>query len=333
MPNQRKPSKHKDIAPSASNSIFLINQRINPHSKQVKVGHSPTLRRSLSKHRLFLCLGGIIATLVLIISLFTIESNYDVGEDALAANGESGQSTGADSTFTFLQFDGDRPSGDSYQGDHNEGRANGQELSAAIQNAGLIEALPWNLTLVNRWVAIPDDWQSTFINLTNGERIDARIIEPLQALFNSARAAGFQPMVASGFRDQTLQSWLFDAEWERQEGLGFNREEAYQRTLSWVAQAGHSEHHLGLAIDASEDGFLTTEVTPFYQWLMDNAHHYGFILRYPKGKIDITGVNFEPWHYRYVGIEVATEIFAQGITLEEYLFHLIDVSNNATPTP
>jgi len=86
----------------------------------------------------------------------------------------------------------------------------------------------------------------------------------------------------------------------------------------WVAIPGTCEHELGLAVDINADKEQSSN-EEVYNWLAENAWRYGFILRYPKGKEDITGIDYEPWHYRYVGKEVAKEIYEEGITLEEYV--------------
>ena len=98
---------------------------------------------------------------------------------------------------------------------------------------------------------------------------------------------------------------------------GYSESDAQQMALDYVAVPGTSEHELGIAADInSQDGNTDWNV---YAWLKDNAHNYGFILRYPEGKEDITGIDYEPWHYLYVGEEAAREIYERQITLEEYL--------------
>ena len=130
------------------------------------------------------------------------------------------------------------------------------------------------------------------------------------------RAAGKGTLILnSGFRTYTTQKALYDRTKETR-GL------AVAEKLS--ARPGHSEHQLGLAADFSARGqgcvilvcFGNTEAG---SWLEDNAHEYGFILRYPKGYRAITGFQYEPWHFRYVGVELSTELNAKGIkTLEEF---------------
>ena len=131
-------------------------------------------------------------------------------------------------------------------------------------------------------------------------------------------------MVASGYRSEELQQMLMDDKVNDLLAQGYTEADAKKESKNWVAVPGTSEHHLGLAVDINSDVDINdpnasdqTEI--LYQWLKENAHRYGFILRYPPGKEDITGVNYEPWHYRYVGVENAEKIYESGLTLEEYL--------------
>ena len=94
---------------------------------------------------------------------------------------------------------------------------------------------------------------------------------------------------------------------------------------NYSARAGHSEHQTGLAIDIGSTK-TSFEYTNEFKWLQEHAHEYGFIMRYPKGKTWITGYEYEPWHYRFVGVDAATKIFEEGITFEEYYAKYIDVS-------
>ena len=104
---------------------------------------------------------------------------------------------------------------------------------------------------------------------------------------------------------------------------GYSYEEALKVAATISAIPGTSEHQLGLAVDIIDTKLWALEEEqadlPGQQWLMEHCHEYGFILRYPTGTTDITGIIFEPWHYRYVGMDIAREIPERGITLEEYL--------------
>lgn len=114
--------------------------------------------------------------------------------------------------------------------------------------------------------------------------------------------------VCSGFRSYTVQKNLYNS---------YVRRDGAENADRYSARPGHSEHQTGLAFDINyaDDRF---KGTPEASWLAENAYKYGFILRYPEGKEPITGYMFEPWHYRYVGVENAAKIYASGLTLEEY---------------
>ena len=119
------------------------------------------------------------------------------------------------------------------------------------------------------------------------------------------------------------QTRLFDEQVKGLQNQGKDYVDAVAEAKTAVAYPGTSEHQLGLAVDiVSEDYQLLDEKqeeTPEYIWLSKNCSKYGFIVRYPNGKTDITGVIYEPWHFRYVGKEAAQEIMSKGICLEEYL--------------
>ena len=176
----------------------------------------------------------------------------------------------------------------------------------------------WNLILVNRNSYIPDDYKVELTELSNGEKVDSRIYPELQEMFNDARAQGYGLFVREGYRTQEEQQQLLDEKIEAYENEGKSKSEAKKLAEQWVAIPGTSEHQLGIAVDINADTTKSSS-DDVYSWLAENAHKYGFIKRYPSDKTDITGVINEPWHYRYVGKEVALEIYSQGMCLEEYL--------------
>lgn len=136
----------------------------------------------------------------------------------------------------------------------------------------------------------------------------------LKKLFEKASQQGISLILVSGYRSYSYQQQLYN------ESLANN---GVEHTNKYVAKPGQSEHQTGLAADVVIDGYgdLTAAFgeTEAGKWLAKNAHEFGFIIRYKKGKEDITGYNYEPWHIRYVGVDVANEIENSGITLEEYL--------------
>ncbi len=176
----------------------------------------------------------------------------------------------------------------------------------------------WNLILVNRNNYIPDDYDVKLTVLSNGESVDSRIYSDLQDMFDNARAAGVYPIVGAGFRTQEKQQGLLDEKIEAYQAEGHSKSDARRLAEEWVAIPGTSEHQLGLAVDINADK-LKIPNDEVYDWPANNAYDYGFILRYPSDKMDITGTIYEPWHYRYVGKDVAREIYTQGVCLEEYI--------------
>lgn len=175
----------------------------------------------------------------------------------------------------------------------------------------------WRLILVNASHKIPENYEITLIELFNGRRVDERIYPDLQEMFDAARADGVNPEVGEGYRTSAEQEELLENKIRAFEAEGYSHSQAAVMAKEWVAEPGTSEHELGLALDINAaDGEEPWDV---YTWLADNAYNYGFILRYPKGKETITGIEYEPWHYRYVGREAAADMYHQGLTLEEYL--------------
>ena len=173
------------------------------------------------------------------------------------------------------------------------------------------------LILVNASHPLPDNYTVDLVQLANGKQIASLIYPDLQRMFDAARAQGIYPTVTEGYRTHEDQIAMMQNYINRYIAEGYSESDAQQMALDYVAVPGTSEHELGIAADInSQDGNTDWNV---YAWLKDNAHNYGFILRYPEGKEDITGIDYEPWHYRYVGEEAAREIYERQITLEEYL--------------
>lgn len=176
----------------------------------------------------------------------------------------------------------------------------------------------WNLILVNSQYYVPDDYESELLTLSNGERVDERIYPALQNMFDTMRAEGVYPVVASGYRSEETQKELLENKILAYMSEGYSEAEAEDLALDWVAEPGTSEHQLGIAVDinAEENKSSSDEV---YSWLESNSYKFGFIYRYPPDKIEITGIANEPWHYRYVGKQAAEEIYFSGVCLEEYI--------------
>lgn len=179
----------------------------------------------------------------------------------------------------------------------------------------------WNLILVNQDFYVPKDYEVPLLELSNGQKVDERIYPDLQQMFDDMRAEGVNPEVSWGYRTHETQTRLFDEGVQYRMDNGHSKEEAKRLTSEAVAIPGTSEHELGLAIDVVDNG-LSYATQPTYDWLAAHSNKYGFILRYPANKVDITKIMYEPWHFRYVGKEHAEKIFNEGLVLEEYIERL-----------
>lgn len=183
----------------------------------------------------------------------------------------------------------------------------------------------WRLVLINKQHSIPDDYEVKLGKISTVKGImkcDERIIDDLRDMLQAAKEDNVTLEIQSPYRTEEYQKYLFNRKINTYMEKGLSYMEAYQLAGLAVNIPGNSEHQIGLALDIVTptyrkltEGFADTDAG---QWLAKNSYKYGFILRYPKGKEDITNVEYEPWHFRYVGVEAATVITEQGITLEEF---------------
>ncbi len=206
--------------------------------------------------------------------------------------------------------------------------ASSNTASAEIMKA---EVNKWYLKLVNPDNSVSED----FINAVklkriadgyhdgtdSGTKLDERIVDSFNKMCQAAEADNIKLWSESAYRSYTYQKGLLDNRISRFKQQGYSDSEARKKAEAIVAVPGTSEHHLGLAVDINsvETSF---ENTKEFQWLQKNAADYGFIMRYPKNKQDITKIIYEPWHYRYVGAEHAKAINSLGMCLEEYIVYL-----------
>lgn len=154
----------------------------------------------------------------------------------------------------------------------------------------------------------------------SGERMDSRAAAAYEKMYDAAADDGIYLTPCSGYRSYSTQKRLYNEFFYEYLDQGYSEKEAHDLTSKRRNPPGSSEHNIGICMDiicaSSSANFQNTEE---YAWLQDNAHNFGFILRYPEDKVDITGVKFEPWHWRYVGVENAAKIKDSGKCLEEYL--------------
>lgn len=179
------------------------------------------------------------------------------------------------------------------------------------------------LTLVDREHPVEDDYNVEFTLLGEGQMLDSRCIDDLEAMLSACRQAGGKPVITATFRTWGAQELAYEEAVSALTEQGFSREQAELRLQHRIELPGYSEHQLGLAVDFAEEGSERPPeeqaATQTLRWLMDNSWRYGFILRFPENKTDSTGMEFMPWHYRYVGREAAEQIRELDLSLEEYI--------------
>lgn len=173
----------------------------------------------------------------------------------------------------------------------------------------------WALRLVNWENPLPMDFAPECEEVQNHCSMDKRVAPIAHRMILDAWDQGVTLIINSAYRPYTDQQRVYNARFQKHLAGGSSEEEARQLTESYVAVPGYSEHQLGLAMDivAVQDSALAEG------WLAAHASEYGFILRYPEDKTELTHTAYEPWHYRYVGVAAAREITARGLCLEEYL--------------
>lgn len=212
-----------------------------------------------------------------------------------------------------------------------------EEVEEISNEQKLLEALPseanledWNLILVNPWEALPKNYEPQLVTVDNQQQIDQRIVEAWSAWKEAAEEAGHQLFFASGYRTIERQRNNFNNRVQGYLNEGLSEEEATEKAKEYLTEPGHSEHHTGLALDIVDGEWINAGygLVPEYdtqasqQWLVDTMDDYGFILRYPEGKEEITGIQYESWHFRYVGEENAQYIVENDLVLEEYIERL-----------
>lgn len=179
----------------------------------------------------------------------------------------------------------------------------------------------WKLILINAENPLPKNFKVATASVEKNHLVDKRIASDLKKMLADARDKGLSPEICSAYRPKNKQATLFKSSSGNKEAKKEDGEIVFGEQS--VAKPGCSEHEAGLAVDIVSSKYKNLdenqEQTKEAKWFMENCHKYGFILRYPKGKEKITGIVYEPWHYRYVGKYAAGEIKKRNITLEEYL--------------
>ncbi len=180
----------------------------------------------------------------------------------------------------------------------------------------------WTLILVNRDYILPENYKPelarSVTNDQNSKLLDSRVAPHYNDMYNAAAKDGIYLTTVSGYRSYSRQKTNFENKIQKYVNQGYSKVKATQEAATIILPPGTSEHNAGLAMDiiSLEQSFENTKA---FRWLSENAADYGFILRYPKDKEAVTEIIYEPWHWRYVGVENAKKIKASGLCLEEYL--------------
>ena len=200
---------------------------------------------------------------------------------------------------------------------------NGATLHFTSQGQSILVANPWN--------AIPEGYEPDLVALSTdisveGSHVDRSCYDALLQMITDCNKECPQVCVVSSYRTHEYQTNSYNRKVQSYLDKGYSQADAEKEAATIIAKPGTSEHQLGLAVDIIDTRLWALEeeqaTLPAQKWLMDNSWKYGFILRYPKDKMNETGIIYEPWHYRYVGVDVAKELHDSGLTLEAYLERL-----------
>lgn len=262
-------------------------------------------------------------------------SESDIGQSSLV----SSDTDSKDENSADESGDGSSDeNGDSSSADSSTSSEEGPSSSEPENNpanttpAGEKPEQNWATMLVNQWSYMPEGYVPEVRAISYegvspaNNKFDVRAAEALESMLADARAAGYNMYLVSAYRTHEYQVNLFNRKVNEYKALGYADEEAYNQASQWVAIPGTSEHCTGLAADIvsstwynyNSDLTHDFEDTEHFDWLYSHCADYGFILRYPKNREATTGITYEPWHYRYVGVDAAKYIMGNNITLEEF---------------
>lgn len=197
-----------------------------------------------------------------------------------------------------------------------------ETVDNAASDTPVFDMTSWQLTLVNADHPLPEDYNVTLETVSNGKKFDVRAASALMAMLDAGNEQGLNLYICSAYRSAADQETLYKNRVYRWMLTGMDRGTAAAAAVTSVAYPGTSEHNMGLAVDilcssytSLTSGFGTTDAGI---WLEEHCAEYGFVLRYPEDKTDLTGIIYEPWHFRYVGTEAASYIMEHDICFEEF---------------
>jgi D-alanyl-D-alanine carboxypeptidase len=206
-----------------------------------------------------------------------------------------------------------------------------------IENGGTFSVTKKNdggcFFLIDRNHPLPENYNPVLEEIADGKFLDTRAAGFAKEMIADAKKDGVSLTVNSAYRSAALQQKNFDDYVKRLQDEGFSYTEAYSETMAQIEHPQQSEHNAGLAIDfltpdwweTHDDITADFENTPQFDWLYKNSYKYGFILRYPKNKFNIISklqvslpIKYEPWHFRFIGVQPAIDVYNTGLSLEEY---------------
>lgn len=257
--------------------------------------------RSRSRLRLIFMLFGVCALLILVLSLFVYVIQRNFPQKQVILSNDSQIPSSAVISNVASEETSSSSSGNS-----------SKSISGQLSD--------WKLVLVNFENKMPSNFQQHIVHDFDID-MDQRIVQPFTDMYKAALQENITLWISSGYRSPQLQDKLFKDEIDNNKKQGMSAAEAEKKAALAVARAGYSEHNTGLAMDLN--GVKADfDQTKAFQWLQKHAEEYGFVLRYPKNKESITKIMYEPWHYRYVGVENAKKMNEMHMCLEEYVAYL-----------
>lgn len=195
------------------------------------------------------------------------------------------------------------------------------------ENVDIIENCDDITVLVNKYNKLPDDYEPELVQLEESlcapgvgpQYLRKEAYDAFVKMHEDAEKLGLNITAYGTYRSIETQNWIWNN--------AVNSGRTIEDVDSLNARGGHSEHHTGLAVDVIKNNYSVEESEEF-KWYSENAYKYGFIIRYPKDKENITGYKYEPWHLRYVGPEIAKEVYEMGITYDEYYVQVLQPKMN-----
>lgn len=252
------------------------------------------------------------------------DENSLIEEDKISKEYENSEDIENADTYTIEDILEDT---DVYLFEEEAQAASAEEAETPAEGSGTEEEIvfdsnDWRLVLVNKQHPIPEDYSFNLGTIKENMQCDERIIADLLAMLQAAKDDGVSLVICSPYRNQDRQEMLFEKKIKLYMEQGYSYMEAYKTASQTVTIPGASEHQIGLSLDFFSanytflnEGFGETEAG---KWLAEHSCEYGFILRYPEGKEYITSIEYEPWHFRYVGKEAATIMTRDNLCLEEF---------------